>query len=161
MGQKGINILLDSNCLKYNGKYYSISFEDCAWDHESEEYAAWSGGRRFFYDFNVFGFFSINTNRQYGGNVYRRPEILCDLDNLLKTRMYQILIYFGVIMYIVFVNSSEIEDKMYMKRQDGFSIISLNYIMTWVSEKSVLIHEKQFTRRRCKLELLRLRHSVL
>lgn len=45
---------------------------------------------------------------------------------------------------------AQIEDKTYMKRQNGFSVISLNYIMTWVSEKSVLIHEKQFTRRRCK-----------
>ncbi len=82
---KGIDILLDSNCLKYRGKYYDISFDDCPWDHESEEYAAWSVGRKFYYDFTVCGFFSINGNRPYGGNVHRRPEILLDLDNLLKT----------------------------------------------------------------------------
>ena len=82
---KGIDILLDSNCLKYSGKYYDISFEDCPRDNESEEYAAWSVGRKFYYDFTVCGFFSINGNRPYDGNVHRRPEILWDLDNLLKT----------------------------------------------------------------------------
>lgn len=84
---KGIDILLDSNCLKYKGKYFDISFEDCPWDHDSEEYAAWSVGRKFYYDFTVCGFLSINENRPYGGNVHRRPEILWDLDKLLRTNL--------------------------------------------------------------------------
>lgn len=82
---KGIDILLESNCLKYNGKYYDISIEDRPRNHESEEYAAWLVGQKFYYDFTVCGFFSINVNRPYGGNVHSRPEILWDLDNLLKT----------------------------------------------------------------------------
>lgn len=87
LDSKGIDIHLDSNCLKYKGQYYDISFEDCPWDHESEEYAAWSVGRKFFYDYAVCGFLSIDENRPYGGNVHRRPEILWDLDKLLGTNL--------------------------------------------------------------------------
>ena len=85
----GIEILIDSNCLKYKGKYYDISYEDCPWDDESEEYAAWSVGRKFYYDFTVCGFLSLNGNRPYGGNVHRRPEILWDLDKLLRTNLQE------------------------------------------------------------------------
>lgn len=84
---KGIEIILDSKCLKYKGKYYDISYVKCPWNHESEEYAAWSVGRKFYYDFTVCGFLSINKNRPYAGNVHKRPEILMDLDNLLKTNL--------------------------------------------------------------------------
>ena len=85
----GIEILIDSNCLKYKEKYYDISYEDCPWDNESEEYAAWSVGRKFYYDYTVCGFLSLNGNRPYGGNVHRRPEILCDLDKLLRTNLQE------------------------------------------------------------------------
>lgn len=86
---KGIDIQLESNCLKYNGKNYDISFKARPRYSESEEYAAWLVGRKFYYDFTVCGFFSINDKRPYGGNVHRRPEILWELDNLLKTDLQQ------------------------------------------------------------------------
>lgn len=85
--QHGIEIRLDACCLKYNEKYYDISYEECPWDNESEEYAAWSVGRKFYYDFTVCGFLSINSKRPYSGMVHRRPEILWDIDKLLCTNL--------------------------------------------------------------------------
>lgn len=82
---KGIEILLDYNCLKYRGMPYDISVEDRPWNSESEEHAAWKVGLKFHCDYNVCGFFSVSGNIPYSGNVHRRPEILMNLDNLLKT----------------------------------------------------------------------------
>ena len=50
-------------------------------------YAAWSIGRKFYYDFTVCGFLSISKNDVYGGWVHCRPEILSDIDALLGTRL--------------------------------------------------------------------------
>ncbi len=81
----GVEIRLDYNCLKYHDRYYDISFGECPCDSESDEYAAWSIGRKFYFDFTVCGFISINDRMEYGGNVHRRPEILEDIDSLLRT----------------------------------------------------------------------------
>ena len=87
---QGVEILIDSCCLKYRGRYFDISYEDCPVDHESEEYAAWSIGRKFYYDFTVCGFLSLNEKQVYAGNVHRRPEILWDLDKLLHTNLQRL-----------------------------------------------------------------------
>lgn len=89
LDSKGIDILLDSCCLKYKGKSYDISFGDCPSDNNLEKYAAWSVGRKFYYDFSVCGFFSINYRDSYGGDVHKRPEILLDLDRLLGTKLQE------------------------------------------------------------------------
>lgn len=82
---KGIDIQLDSNCLTYNGNRYDISYDNRSKSYEPEKKAAQSVGWRFYKDFTVCGFFSINCKRPYLGYVHRRPEILVNLDNLLKT----------------------------------------------------------------------------
>ena len=87
---QGIEILIDSCCLRYRGRYFDISYEDCPVDHESEEYAAWSIGRKIYYDFTVCGFLSLNEKQVYAGNVHRRPEILWDLDKLLHTNLQEL-----------------------------------------------------------------------
>lgn len=51
-----VEIDIDSNCLIYKDECYDISYGKCPTDHESREYAAWSVGRKLYYDFTVCGF---------------------------------------------------------------------------------------------------------
>lgn len=83
----GIYIDIDTCQLSYRGKSYDISYGKCPWNHDSIEYAAWSVGRKFYYDFTVCGFLSINKRDVYLGHVHRRPEILYDIDKLLNTNL--------------------------------------------------------------------------
>ena len=83
--QKGVEIFINEKKLKYREKTYEIYGDDCPNDSESEEYKAWSIGHRFYYDFTVCGFLSINKKDVYGGNIHLRPEILYDIDMLLRT----------------------------------------------------------------------------
>ena len=48
------------------------------------EYAAWLVGRKLYYDYGICGFLSYG-NTAYGGYVHRRPELLMNIDRLLKT----------------------------------------------------------------------------
>lgn len=85
LDMNGIEILVDSCQLKYKGKIYDISYKDCPYNSRSKEYASWLVGRKFYYDFTVCGFISINQRDVYGGCVHERPEILYNIDNLLDT----------------------------------------------------------------------------
>lgn len=83
----GIDIRIDYYCLVHNGTYYSIEYDkyDCPWDDESIEYKGWCVGRKFYSDNGLCGFFAIDPDFPYGGYIHRRPEILNDIDKLLKT----------------------------------------------------------------------------
>lgn len=85
--KNGVFIDIEACQLAYGKEVYDISYGKCPWDHESIEYAAWSIGRKFYYDFTVCGFLSINRNDVYQGYVHRRPEILYDIDKLLDTKL--------------------------------------------------------------------------
>lgn len=80
-----IIIDIESCCLRYKKRVYDISYGKCPSYNDSEAYAAWSVGRKFYYDFTVCGFLSINKKDVYGGWIHHRPEILSNIDNLLKT----------------------------------------------------------------------------
>ena len=80
-----IEIILEDNLLRYKDREYDISFGKCPSDYESEQCSSWKVGRKFYYDFTICGFISINSRDVYGGMVHLRPEILFDIDNLLKT----------------------------------------------------------------------------
>ena len=82
-----INIDIEECCLTYKKRAYDISYRKCPPDYDSEAHAAWSIGRKFYYDFTVCGFLSISENDVYGGWVHCRPEILSDIDALLGTRL--------------------------------------------------------------------------
>lgn len=82
-----INIDLESAILYYQGHEYNIYYGMCPRNHRSEEYKCWSVGRKFYYDYTICGFLSAREHHPYGGQVQRRPEILWDIDELLKTRL--------------------------------------------------------------------------
>lgn len=84
-----VEIDVDSSWLIYKDECYDISYGKCPLDHESREYAAWSVGRKLYYDFTVCGFLSLNEKNIYGGYVHRRPEILSDIDDLLGTELQE------------------------------------------------------------------------
>lgn len=86
LDSNGVEIQLDTCKLKYKGSDYDISYSIHApKDERSKEYAAWSVGRRFYFDYTLCGFLSINNRDVYGGLVHHRPEVLFDIDNLLDT----------------------------------------------------------------------------
>lgn len=88
LDSKGIEIIVDYYCLKYNNEYYSIEFDryDCPPEWRKLEYLGWCVGRKFDLDPGVCGFLSMDTSG-YLGMVHKRPEILFDIDNLLDTSL--------------------------------------------------------------------------
>lgn len=85
-----VYINLNRKTLDYHGKTYDIHYDsgDCP-RRGTEEYNCWSVGRKFFYDFTTCGFLSVWDMSPYGGQVHQRPEILMDIDNLLRTELSQ------------------------------------------------------------------------
>ena len=86
LNENGITIELSKSKLHYHSKTIDISFGDCPPEYEEEKYAAWSVGRKVYYDYCVCGFLSYSSSA-YLGYVHKRPEILMDIDNLLKTNL--------------------------------------------------------------------------
>ena len=82
-----INIDIEACSLTHKKRVYDISYGKCPQHSDIEAHAAWCVGRKFYYDFTVCGFLSINKRDVYGGWVHRRPEILSDIDTLLGTRL--------------------------------------------------------------------------
>lgn len=79
-----IHINLDRRILSYHGRDFDITYGRCPSRDDSKAYYRWSIGRKFYYDFTTCGFLSVWDESPYGGQVHRRPEILFDIDNLLK-----------------------------------------------------------------------------
>lgn len=50
---------------------------------------------------------------------------------------------------------AQIEDNTYMKRQNGYSVLSMNYILTWIKEKHISRHVRHTKKRRCKVYSLK------
>ena len=82
-----IYIDIGARRLTYKKRVFDISYGKCPPYCDIEAHAAWSIGRKFYYDFTVCGFLSISENDVYGGWVHCRPEILSDIDALLGTRL--------------------------------------------------------------------------
>lgn len=82
-----IEIYIDNQTLCYKKRIYDISYGKCPFDSQSEAFARWIIGHKFYYDFTTCGFLSAYTNSPYGGNVHFRPEILVDIDELLGTKL--------------------------------------------------------------------------
>ena len=85
LDQHGVFLDLDNGLLTFNGSIYDITFnsEKCP-RTGTQEYLCWSIGRKFYYDYATCGFLSIWERSPYGGQVHCRPEILWDIDNLLR-----------------------------------------------------------------------------
>lgn len=84
LDSNGVHIDIENGILSYNGNSYDIRFGACPRENTAE-YKCWLIGRKFYYDYTTCGFLSVWKHSPYGGNVHRRPEILMDIDSLLKT----------------------------------------------------------------------------
>lgn len=87
LSDHNIFINLDDQVLRYNNIRYNISFDERPNEDNVQKYRNWCVGRKFFYDYTTCGFLSVDISRQYGGLVHIRPEILFDIDCLLKTSL--------------------------------------------------------------------------
>lgn len=85
LDQHGVLLDLDNGLLTFNGRTYDITFysEKCP-RTGTQEYLCQSIGRKFYYDYTTCGFLSVWERSPYGGQVHCRPEILWDIDNLLR-----------------------------------------------------------------------------
>lgn len=81
--ERGIIIDIERQLLLYGGREYDISYGKRP-RQGTEEYNCWSIGYKFYYDYTVCGFLSVEERSPYGGRVHLRPEILLDIDNLLE-----------------------------------------------------------------------------
>lgn len=84
LDNKGIAIDLKRRILRYQDVEYDISYSKSKVPRDNtKEYACWSIGRKFYFDYTTCGFLSVWARSPYGGLVHKRPEILMDIDNLL------------------------------------------------------------------------------
>ncbi len=85
LDQHGVFLNLDNGLLTCNGRTYDITFYSGKCPRTgTQEYLCWLIGRKFYYDYTTCGFLSVEKRSPYGGQVHRRPEILWDIDNLLR-----------------------------------------------------------------------------
>lgn len=135
LDKHGIYINVDKKTLEYQGCIYDIHFDryDPAPYSDTVDYYAWSVGRKFYFDYTVCGFLSINPSSPYGGYVHMVPEIISDIDRLLgtnyqnewvqNTRAYEI---------VAQVNGSDIViDPEVPEREQMISYILMAYNEAW------------------------------
>lgn len=84
----GVYVDLDNQLLMYKKSTYDISYHPFSRTRQYtlEDYCK-SIGRKFYYDYTVCGFLSVWEDSPYGGQVHRQPEILIEIDNLLRTEL--------------------------------------------------------------------------
>lgn len=104
LDKNGIEIVLDSCILKYQGKEYDIDYRRiCCYDYDSIEHRAKLVGRKFYFDYTVCGFLSISRRDIYRGDVHLRPEILSEIDYLLGTNLQSLWLETHMPYQVVFV----------------------------------------------------------
>lgn len=81
----GVHINIRSKVLRYNGQKYDISLNNRP--KTDSEQKTWAIALKFYDDYSVNGFLSIDTERPYGGRIHKRPEILMNIDKLLKLNL--------------------------------------------------------------------------
>lgn len=89
LDSRGIHINISEHTLTYRGRVYDISYYRSPPRFDTIEYACWSIGRKFYYDYTTCGFLSVWDKSPYGGYVHCRPEILSDIDRLLGLQLSQ------------------------------------------------------------------------
>ncbi len=122
----GISIFLNDGILQFNGNDYDINCNARHVYSGSPEYKAWCVGNKLYNDYAVCGFFSINPEDVYAGNVHRRPEILFDLDGLLGTDLENLWIQNHQSYEIVFL--VPLEDTIYSGYAEKYEDVVLSYI---------------------------------
>ncbi len=79
-----IFIDIDKHDLFYDDKHYDIAYNGKTMISMSAESRI---GRKIYSDYGVCGFLSMEKVKSYPGRVHERPEILMDVDNLLKLNL--------------------------------------------------------------------------
>lgn len=87
LDKHNVLIDLDKASLNYYEREYDIYYGKVPCDTTSIEYKCWSISRKFYYDYTICGFLSAWDCSPYPGQVHRRPEILWNIDELLRTRL--------------------------------------------------------------------------
>jgi len=80
-----IHIELDKQMLTYSGQRFDISYS--SFPRQSTE--AYKIGRKIYFDYAICGFLSIKESNSYGGRVHHCPEILRNIDTLLRLTLSQ------------------------------------------------------------------------
>lgn len=91
LNDNGIFIDLKKSKLKYRTEIYDIKYAPnnkhiikAPYEEQCQKI-----GRKFYYDYTICGFLSIDSQDTYLGDVHHRPEILDDIDNLLHLNLSQ------------------------------------------------------------------------
>ncbi len=87
LDKNGVYFDLENQLLIYNNKKYDISYYTRAPLHNTPEYSCWLIGRRFYFDYATCGFLSVQKNLPYGGRVQYNPEIILNIDKVLKSNL--------------------------------------------------------------------------
>lgn len=88
--ERDIHIDLDEKLLIYGDQKFDITFHSGFRPRQdTTAQACWGIGRKFYYDFTSCGFLSVWERSPYGGQVHHRPEILSDIEKLLKLQLSQ------------------------------------------------------------------------
>lgn len=88
--ERDIHIDLEEKLLIYGDQTFDITFHSGFRPRQDTiAQACWGIGRKFYYDFTSCGFLSVWERSPYGGQVHHRPEILSDIEKLLKLRLSQ------------------------------------------------------------------------
>lgn len=82
LDEHDIHINLEKRILAHAGIEFDISLGDCP-NKNTAEYWRRSVGRKFYSDYTTCGFFSVDIEYPYGGQVHLRPEVLENIGNLL------------------------------------------------------------------------------
>lgn len=86
LDSNGIEIDIENKLLKYKNNTFDINFEkDCS-STDIVEKLAWKIGYKFYFDYNICGFLTLE-NSAYPGNIHKRPEILLNIDQLLDLQL--------------------------------------------------------------------------
>lgn len=86
LDSNGIEIDIENKLLKYKNNTFDINFEiDCP-SSDIVERLAWKIGYKFYFDYNICGFLTLE-NSAYSGNIHKRPEILLNIDQLLDLQL--------------------------------------------------------------------------
>lgn len=88
LDENGVEVFVDEECLIYKDQEFDISYlpsEYCI-SYTTSWYIK-NIARKFYFDFAICGFLSINERVPYGGYIHTRPEILADIDALLETKL--------------------------------------------------------------------------
>lgn len=86
LAKHNIHIDLDAQTMIHNGKDFDISYGAPPMEN-TEAYYRWELGRKFFYDYTICGFLSVSEECPYDGQVHRRPEILKNIDRILRLQL--------------------------------------------------------------------------